>query len=338
MRFILGAMKPSVSLATTVLGLALAAAAPAAAIELSSPVDCTIGEECFVQQFVDTDPGPDAQDPFCGPASYDDHDGTDFRVLSMQDVASGVAVLSMADGTVLRLRDGEPDMLIETEADRAAVGDRECGNGLIVELDEGYEAQYCHLKEGSVAVRPGDEVTRGQKLAEIGASGLAQFPHVHVTLRKDGETVDPVTGHVEGEACRGVPSERFPLFDAQTAAVIGTGEAEILAFGLSGDPVDHDALSRRGPPPTAAADDEATVGWAWLINMRGGDRVGVRIVTPDGSVHTDHLDEPVDVNKASYSAFAGTRGGPAPGTYEVTVSLVRDGETVVEKTGEFTVE
>lgn len=326
------------SAAAAALMLLLATASPAAAIELSSPVDCAIGEDCFVQQFVDTDPGPDAQDPFCGPASYDDHDGTDFRVRSMQDVARGVAVLSMADGEVLRVRDGEPDMLIETEADRAAVADRECGNGLIVELAEGHEAQYCHLKEGSVAVRPGDQVTRGQKLGEIGASGLAQFPHVHVTLRKDGKTVDPMTGHVEGEACRGEPSERFPLFDAQTVAAIGTGEAEILSFGLSGSPISHGALSREGPPPTAETGDEATVGWAWLINMRGGDRVGIRIVGPDGTVHTDYLDEPVDRSKASYSAFAGTRGGPSPGSYEVTVSLVRDGETVAEKTGQFVVE
>ena len=174
-------------------GMLLATAA--SALELGLPAQCTLGKNCFVQQYPDMDAGAGVADPYCGSATYDGHDGIDLRIMSMADVARGVPVLAMADGTVLRSRDGVPDHLVTSEADRADVADKECGNGMIVELGEGFEIQYCHLRQGSLVVKPGDHVERGQKLGEIGASGLAQFPHVHVTVRHDGTKIDPATGH-----------------------------------------------------------------------------------------------------------------------------------------------
>ena len=62
------------------LALLAAFALPAAAQEgpaLLFPVDCTLGETCFLQQFVDRDPGPGARAFDCGPQSYDGHTGTE---------------------------------------------------------------------------------------------------------------------------------------------------------------------------------------------------------------------------------------------------------------------
>src|SRR3954454_24863756 len=133
--------------------------APAGALELGLPAQCALGKDCFVQQFADDDTRPgEVADPFCGKATYDGHDGTDLRILSMTDVARGVPVLAVADGTVLRGRDGVPDRLVTTDADRAAVADKECGNGMIVDLGGGYEAQYCHMRQGSLTVKPGNAV------------------------------------------------------------------------------------------------------------------------------------------------------------------------------------
>ena len=130
------------------LSVSMLLSSAAFALELGLPAQCTIGKDCFVQQYPDMDAGPGASDPFCGSAAYDGHDGTDLRVLSMVDVARGVAVVAMADGTVLRSRDGEPDHLVATEADRVAVADKECGNGMIVDHGGGFEVQYCHHAPG----------------------------------------------------------------------------------------------------------------------------------------------------------------------------------------------
>src|SRR5262249_28255179 len=114
------------AIAPLALTLALLFPGAARALELGLPAECTLRKDCFVHQLADnaTRPG-EVADPFCGNATYDGHDGTDLRILSMADVARGVPVVAVADGKVLRGRDGEPDRLVTTEADRAAVADKE---------------------------------------------------------------------------------------------------------------------------------------------------------------------------------------------------------------------
>ena len=68
---------------------------------------------------------------------------------------------------------------------------RECGNGVVLRHKGGWETQYCHLKQGSVLVKSGQEVWAGQELGFVGQSGKAAFPHVHLSVRKDGKVVDP---------------------------------------------------------------------------------------------------------------------------------------------------
>ena len=310
----------------------------ARALELGLPAECTLGADCFVQQFADVDTGAGAvADPFCGTATYDGHDGTDLRVKSMADVARGVAVVAVADGIVLRGRDGEPDRLVVTDADRAAVADKECGNGMIVDLGQGYEAQYCHLRQGSIVVKPGDSVKRGQKLGEVGASGLAQFPHVHLTVRHDGEKIDPVTGHALAAGCLKPGETGEPLFSPDIVAAFARGESELIGFGLAGAPIDHNALVVSGPPPEATSAAPAHVGWAWFINLKQGDRVVVSLTGPDGDEIAADRSEPVDRSKATYSAFAGKKGAPQPGSYTVRAGIERGGAMVAEKSGTFEV-
>ncbi len=137
------------------------------------PIDCVPGATCFVQNYVDHDPSSAWRDYACGARSYDGHDGTDFRVPSMAAVRTGVAVLAAADGVVAGTRDGMPDGSIR-ENGKEAVKDRECGNGLVLRHADGWETQYCHLAQGSVAVRRGQTVRAGARLGSVGLSGLTE--------------------------------------------------------------------------------------------------------------------------------------------------------------------
>ena len=256
----------------------------------------------------------------------------------MADVAHGVAVVAMAGGTVLRSRDGEPDHLVTSEADKVAVADKECGNGMIIDHGGGFEAQYCHLRQGSLVVKGGDAVKRGQKLGEIGASGLAQFPHVHVTVRHDGKTIDPMTGHELLAGCLKAGETTRSLFAPEIVAALGEGESELIDFGLAGGPVDHAALSALGPPPQATIASPAIVGWGWFINLRDGDRVVVLLSGPDGHQISINRSEPLERAKASYSAFAGKKGAPKPGLYEVKVAVERGGSMLFERTETYWIE
>lgn len=300
-------------------------------MRLGVPLDCEAGVACFVQQFPDFDPGPGAADPFCGTRTYDGHDGTDIRALSMADVERGVPVLALGSGKVLRARDGVADRLVTTPADRQAVAGRECGNGLVLALASGLEAQYCHLKNGSLRVKPGESVEQGDVVGMIGASGDAEFPHVHLTLRKSGAVIDPATGRGLSEGCLLDAEKAEPLWSETAQGWMKAADDPILAIGLSGVPPTYARLVVAGPPKDLAAGAGATVGWGWFANLVEGDRIRIVIAAPDGSLLSDSTSDPLDRPKAAYLQFAGRKRAPQPGTYGLRVEVLRVGRVVAAR-------
>jgi hypothetical protein len=310
---------------------------PAAAEPLFGlPLNCPADSICPIQQFVDVDAGSDARDPWCGTKTYDGHKGTDFRVLSMQQVKTGVEVVAMAEGVVKARRDGMADRLVSSAQDRDAVSSRECGNGLVIDHGNGLETQYCHLRHGSLKLAPGAKVAKGQVLGLVGASGMAAFPHVHVTLRRNGNVIDPFTGLGIGEACSAdaAGSRAGGWLDAEAVSARGEpGLPTVLAAGFFDGPVDDGQLVRTGVPAPPGSSAQALVGYIWVINLQKGDRVSLRIVR-DGEMFAKQTTEPLDRSKAVYVAYAGKKGAPSPGRYQLEAGVVREGETILVRTAE----
>jgi biotin carboxyl carrier protein len=100
--------------------------------------------------------------------------------------AFGEQVLAVADGVVVSTADGYPDNIPRTAAGfepaLPITMENLGGNSVVIRLAGGQFAQYFHLRAGSVAVKPGDRVKRGQVLARIGNSGDARNPHLHFQL------------------------------------------------------------------------------------------------------------------------------------------------------------
>ena len=302
--------------------MTVAFVAPSASGELGLPIDCVLGKTCFVQQLPDMDLGPGVADPWCGQASYDGHDGTDIRLRSMLDEARGLAVIAVADGEVLRTRDGVPDKLVQSPEDADRIANIECGNGLVIDHGDGLEAQYCHLKMESLAVSPGDTVRKGDVLGEVGASGMTQFPHVHVTITKDGVEIDPSTGRALSDGCAtGSQAAPVSYWDAATAPLFTDRTDAIIGHGFTDAALDHEDLVIHGAPPAPSPDSPAIVGWAWMINLRAGDSIELVLTGPDGAVVAENVIPPLESSKATYSAYTGKRGAPEPGTYALAVTV-----------------
>jgi murein DD-endopeptidase MepM/ murein hydrolase activator NlpD len=53
------------------------------------------------------------------------------------------------------------------------------GNVVVLELEPGRFATYAHLAPGSLQVKEGERVTRGQSLGNVGNSGNSLGPHLH---------------------------------------------------------------------------------------------------------------------------------------------------------------
>jgi hypothetical protein len=166
------------------------AAYPLAAqdLQFSQPIDCTLGADCFIEDYVDINPfEKNSQDHRCGLNTRDGHTGTDFALIDFASVEQGVDVLAAAPGHVFRLRDSMPDDLLQ----RGVTSQNACGNAVILAHADGYQTTYCHLKRGSINVSIGDSVERGQPIGKVGLSGRTSHPHVHFSVKKNGTQLDP---------------------------------------------------------------------------------------------------------------------------------------------------
>ena len=105
--------------------------------------------------------------------SYETHPGVDIAA------SSGTPVKSPASGVVVTA--GETPR---------------CGGTIIIKHDNGFQSGFCHIK--SIRVNQGQQVEQGQEIGLSGGAsgdpgkGNSHGAHLHFTLRKDGELVNPL--------------------------------------------------------------------------------------------------------------------------------------------------
>lgn len=94
----------------------------------------------------------------------------------------GQNVYSVADGYVISSQDGLPDQ-IPFEKNDTNIYDA-TGNNVVILISGGY-AVYCHFKPGSVTVKAGQKITKGQLIGKVGNSGDSDAPHLHFGLHSE---------------------------------------------------------------------------------------------------------------------------------------------------------
>ncbi|MDE2188509.1 MAG: M23 family metallopeptidase [Patescibacteria group bacterium] len=94
------------------------------------------------------------------------HRGIDFHA------ATGTPVLSIHDGIV-----------------RQATYYEVYGNTVVVDHGSGILSMYMHLND--IGVHVGQEVRQGQLLGHSGETGYSEGPHLHLSIRVDGISIDP---------------------------------------------------------------------------------------------------------------------------------------------------
>ena len=65
------------------------------------------------------------------------------------------------------------------------------GNYIMISHGSQVFTIYMHLSKRTVS--EGDEVVKGQKIGEVGSTGVASGPHLHFGIRKNGAYVNPLT-------------------------------------------------------------------------------------------------------------------------------------------------
>jgi hypothetical protein len=285
------------------------------------PVACRLGESCWVANYVDVDAGKDAKDFRCRGRTYEGHDGVDIAIRDQAVMEQGVAVRAAASGVVRRVRDGVEDRALSDEASRKLVAGRECGNGVLIEHDGGWQTQYCHLKRGSLLVKKGQQVSNEQTLGQIGLSGKTEFPHLHLTVRHGKQVVDPFTGQRMTAGC-GI--EEQPLWhpDAQ----VTYEEVALYNAGIANGPPNVEMI-RSGHADRLTPDSQsaALVLWVDILGVEVGDRIQFRLVGPDSKPVFEN-EQRVARRQARRFVYAGKKrqgASWAAGVYTGEVTLQR---------------
>lgn len=102
------------------------------------------------------------------------------RVHQGVDIAAptGTAIRAPADGVIITatdLYDGKPNY----------------GKVVVLDTAGGTRTLFSHLDD--YAVEPGQQVSKGQLIAEVGNTGKSTGPHVHIETYVNGVRVDPMT-------------------------------------------------------------------------------------------------------------------------------------------------
>jgi len=128
--------------------------------------------------------------------------------------AYGQPLLAIGDAKVVCVEDGHPDNPaghgVDFHPAQPVTMDNIGGNMVVLDLGGGQYARYYHMKPGSLRVRVGDHVRKGQVIGAIGSSGDAREPHVHL------EVADTI-GTMEGE---GLPYviDHYSVIDPKAGA------------------------------------------------------------------------------------------------------------------------
>ncbi len=146
----------------------------------------------------------------------------------------GADVLAVADGVIASVRD-----TVAERNDRpvAALRDLRDGSGNFVALGlpEGQFAFYEHLKPGSVRVKEGDRVRRGDVIAAVGNTGDTSGPHLHFHVADANSTL----------GAEGLP------FVLESFAVLGRYESIRAVFQGEPWPASHPASIVRKELPAS---------------------------------------------------------------------------------------
>lgn len=294
------------------------------------PIDCTIGKECFVQNYVDHTADADAIDFSCGKLTYDGHKGTDFALRTLAQMKQGVNVLAAAGGTVRGVRDGMADKEMNSVSPKS-IKDKECGNGLAIVHGNGWETQYCHMKKGSLKIKQGDTVSKGQVLGQVGLSGKTEFPHLHISVRKGAAHIDPFTAGNMHAAC-GLSLQRETLWEQAIFKQLNYVSTGYVASGFNDAlPDTSSILARKKTTSFIGSKAPVIIYWAEFFGVQSGDVLSMKFTDAAGKTVAE-VKENIAKARVRHFKYIGKKNKTSlsKGEYVAKYKLMRGNEVLSE--------
>ncbi len=274
-------------------------AKPSAAqdMKFSFPAACVLHENCWVSSYFDLNRRNGRTADFtCGTIAKDNQNGVHVSLKDWRSMTLGVPVIAAQDGVIASIYEGLPDLVIDPKR-MNEYSDNPCGNAVLIEHEDGWYSRYCHLRKGSIRVKSGDAVVKGQPIAQIGSSGMTDWPRLDFSLSRNGYLFDPFSGKTSLEKCGGIftplweqPMTYTPFAVMQSGFYVGEPKKNVAEGGN---------LPNYNVLPSFTPDISL---WAVLMNLRKGDRIVMQILDPKGFVLRS-IDEELDFDADRYLVY-----------------------------------
>lgn len=109
--------------------------------------------------------------------------------------------------TIVAHSDGDVVAVVANiDYNTSASGQRTYGNYVKIRHDNGMYTLYAHMKFGSVAVKVGQRVSRGQEIGYMGNTGYSFGAHLHFEVRDENNNYIDPTGYVDAD----LPAAKIP--------------------------------------------------------------------------------------------------------------------------------
>jgi murein DD-endopeptidase MepM/ murein hydrolase activator NlpD len=115
--------------------------------------------------------------------------------------------------------DGVPENVPGDDRAVPITFDTRGGNIILLDIGDGRFVTYAHMIPGSLTVRVGDQVNKGDVLGRLGNSGASSSPHLHLHVSQIFDTQN-----ASGLNGRALPFvfESFELFDGEGTSRVQT--------------------------------------------------------------------------------------------------------------------
>ena len=147
---------------------------------------------------------------------------------------TGVAVSNLFKWNSISIRENDDGGEVNTgpqeaSSDHARTND---GSNPVIKGEQGgpLYLEYVHIQTGSICVKPGDRVKKGQMICRSGGVGFSPEPHLHFSaFRSDDPTAPTVRVLFEGRSsdggCDGVGEKKPSLFIPQAGSLYNNNGA-----------------------------------------------------------------------------------------------------------------
>ncbi|HEX2946138.1 MAG TPA: M23 family metallopeptidase [Clostridia bacterium] len=143
----------------------------------------------------------------------------------------GKEILAPADGVVIKVASCYSDSLIlgNGQVDCSAHDIR--GNHILIRHAEGEYSLLAHLQPGSIRVKKGDAVKRGQCLALCGNSGNSSEPHLHFQLQSGVSFYSSAGLPIEFDNISINPQTNYSAFDPRPIPSADSSQGKYITRG-----------------------------------------------------------------------------------------------------------